>query len=112
MIGYLSEEEEIAIKELKQKLTQTLGENIYEIILYGSKARGDFHKGSDIDLLIVVKNSSLKVKDVIMEIANDIEIEYGFLISVHIRSTEQYNKQIENKVNFFMQNVKKEGIAV
>jgi predicted nucleotidyltransferase len=48
----LKENEREALLELKSKLLQRFP-NI-EIILYGSKARGDFNKESDIDLLILI----------------------------------------------------------
>lgn len=48
----LKENEREALLELKSKLFQRFP-NI-EIILYGSKARGDFNKESDIDLLILI----------------------------------------------------------
>lgn len=36
-------------------LTKALGSDLAEIILYGSCARGDFNKDSDIDIALLIK---------------------------------------------------------
>lgn len=112
MLGYLNEVEEKAVNELKEKLMQALGSKLKHMILYGSKARGDYNEDSDIDLLVVVDDLDLETDDVISEIANDIELEYELIISAHTRSAKHYQEQLNNRINLFMDNVRKEGIAV
>ncbi|HCJ67758.1 MAG TPA: nucleotidyltransferase, partial [Elusimicrobia bacterium] len=51
----LNEKEKLAINELVQSLKKLYGSNLSRIILYGSKARGDATEGSDIDIMIVLK---------------------------------------------------------
>lgn len=41
-------------KEIVDEVIQLLQENVYKIVLYGSYARGDFTKESDIDVLILL----------------------------------------------------------
>lgn len=112
MIGYLNELEEKAVIELKKKLKESLGENLKDIILYGSKARGDFYDGSDIDLLVVVENLDLNKKHDINDIVVDIQLEYELPISVHTRDLNYYKQQKMNSINFFIKNIDNEGIAV
>lgn len=112
MLGYLNPREEEAVKKLKNLLTQKLGNKLWYIYLYGSKARGDYQENSDIDLLIVADDLNLEVKDIIGDALVDIQIEYEAPISIHTRSLEYFNKQMENRLNLFMNNIKKEGIAV
>ena len=42
------------ILEFSAELRKILGENLPKIILYGSYARGDYHKSSDVDVMILV----------------------------------------------------------
>jgi predicted nucleotidyltransferase len=112
MLGYLTVKEEQAVKELKQKLSELLGNKLNQFILYGSKARGDFVSGSDIDLLIVVDGLNLTADDQIVETANNIELKYELPISVHTRNTEYYRKEMDNRINLFMLNIKREGIII
>jgi len=75
MLGYLNSLEEKAIGELKKKLTDMLADKLYKIILYGSKARGDYDRESDIDLLVVVNNLDLPTSEIISSIVYDIELK-------------------------------------
>lgn len=81
-IKKLSKIEQEAIEEFKNRLVEKLGDDLVMLKLYGSKARGDWHKDSDIDLLAVIKkNSKIKLKK--NQIFN---LEYGIM--------EKYNFKI------------------
>ena len=60
------------LNSILQKLTQiyrsVYGENLVQVILYGSYARGDYKKDSDIDVAVVVPRSSLS-KDILEDMA-------------------------------------------
>lgn len=43
------------IKEVKKKILKLYGKRLSNMILYGSRARGEATEISDIDLLIVIK---------------------------------------------------------
>ena len=45
--------------------------DVTRVLLFGSCARGDFSAQSDLDLLILLKSSSLPVSDRIAEFLND-----------------------------------------
>ncbi|HEC49623.1 MAG TPA: nucleotidyltransferase domain-containing protein, partial [Candidatus Desulfofervidus auxilii] len=47
-------QQDTIIKEFTQKLRQQLGDRLKEVILFGSRARGDWEEGSDYDFLIIV----------------------------------------------------------
>lgn len=42
------------LAELKQGLTEIYGDRLKAIYLFGSYARGDYHEGSDLDVMIVL----------------------------------------------------------
>ena len=48
------------------------GDEIEKIILFGSVARGDYNKDSDIDVLVVVKEDPFKMQRMISEIVINI----------------------------------------
>lgn len=82
---------------------------IKKIILYGSKARGDFYEESDIDLLFITDSPvsrSLKyeISDIIYnhELANDIVVS-AILIP---------ESEFTDKVNPFINKVKREGMVI
>ena len=104
--------EEEAITKLKNLLSQRLENNLKNVLLYGSKARGDYNDDSDIDILVVADTITPDVKDTIRDAVLDIQLEYGLPISVHIGSLDYFNAQQNNRLNLFIHNLEREGIAV
>jgi len=45
---------------VKSELQTLYGKRLAKLILYGSYARGDYHEGSDIDFLVVLKDDDIK----------------------------------------------------
>lgn len=112
MLGHLNHVEEEAITKLKGLLSQKLGNNLKNVLLYGSKARGDYSKDSDIDILVVADTVTPDAKDIIRDTVLDIQLEYSLPIAVHIRSLDYINTQQNNKLNLFIHNIEREGIRV
>jgi len=81
---------------------------IEKIILFGSVARNEDKKGSDIDILIISKNKD-KIENQIYDKAYDIYLNENEDISVKLFSLEDYEY---NKNTKFISNVEKEGILI
>ncbi|MDR0911810.1 MAG: nucleotidyltransferase domain-containing protein [Methanobrevibacter sp.] len=79
-----------------------------KIILFGSVARGDDEKESDIDIFILTKNKEVVEED-IRDKSFDLSIENSELISTIIVSNEYYE---EFKHFSFFKNLEKEGILI
>jgi predicted nucleotidyltransferase len=62
---------------------------IDQVILYGSRAKGNFKNGSDIDLTLIGNGLNLKTLNKIDLALDDLLLPYIFDISIH--------KQIKNK---------------
>ena len=58
--SFLNKKEKLYLKELSEILSP-LKKDIVYFKLFGSKARGDFSKKSDIDLLLVVKDKKREI---------------------------------------------------
>ena len=50
----LSAKEKSVLKQFRTDLEQTLGAQLIELKLFGSKARGDGRPDSDVDVLVIV----------------------------------------------------------
>lgn len=65
------------LQELKEKLSNLYGDRLADLILYGSQARGDAEDGSDIDVLIVLRDNVIspedtqKARDIVYELSYD-----------------------------------------
>lgn len=100
----------IILSEVKKELKKLYDDNLVDIVLYGSYARGDYNENSDIDLLVVLKNikSIGNEIDKIVDAIYDINLKYNTLISVVPVSYEDY-KNINSPL---LLNVRQEGVLV
>lgn len=95
------------------QLRTLLKNDLSKIILYGSYARGDFQKDSDVDVMILVNLPAKeieKIEEAIFELAYDIEMEHGIHISPIIKNEQQFEYWVDALP--FYRNVKKEGIEI
>ncbi len=81
-----------------------------EIILFGSRARGDFHKESDWDFLILTENGeNFKVRDFLREKLFYKELETGETFSLVVHSLEYWEKL---QLSYFYKEVTKDGVRL
>jgi uncharacterized protein len=101
-------------KEISQQIKQTVlkSEPGAEIILFGSYARGDNRKDSDIDLLILLQRQKVTDKDKtkIIHQLYDIELASGYPISSVILSKNDWLTR--HAFTSFYYNVKEDGIVL
>ena len=65
-----------------------------KIILFGSYARGDYHEGSDLDVMIVLDTYKSYWDELVRsaELASDLSLEYDVTVSRTIMTEEQWKK--------------------
>lgn len=103
------------IDQFVKGVNEILGNRVKKIILYGSYARGDFNKDSDIDIMIL---TDLKDEEYypyfekISDFAYDIEYDNNFDIEISpvIKNIDRFNYWLE-ALPFYM-NVQKEGVVL
>lgn len=106
----LKENERRALQELKEKLLQRFP--AAEIILYGSKARGDFDEESDIDLLILVESTvTSKLEEEITHITYDIELKYDVVFGKIVENKNFWNSPLANAMPLHW-NIDREGVLI
>lgn len=83
-----------------------------DVILYGSRARGDAQQGSDYDLLVLTENeASLSYEDKIRRLIFPIELETGAVLTLMLINKHDWNSPL-HKVTPFSQNVERDGIIL
>ena len=98
-----------AIDEFVRRASQTYGDRIRGITLFGSQARGTPHPDSDIDLLVIIDEEDFRIRREMIMIAFDILLETGCNISVKVLSSQDYHARESFS---FLRNVLAEGIKV
>lgn len=80
------------MSELKSILYNKLGNNLKEVILFGSQAYGGAHDNSDYDFLIILDEiPDWKLKRQISDYCYDLDLKYDTFLDVHILGKEELN---------------------
>ena len=101
------------LKQFILQISELIGDRLKKVILFGSYARGDYDKNSDIDIMILTDFNDEELAEYrvkIRDLACDLELENDIVISPIVRNIEKYNHRI-NIVPFYM-NVQKEGVTL
>ena len=81
--------------------------------MYGSYARGDFRKDSDVDIIILAKIQPEEVSgyaDKVYDVTYDYEMKYSIEINPVVQSIQVYDRW--KKTSPFFMDIEREGIAV
>jgi predicted nucleotidyltransferase len=98
------------LKQLKQDLKQLYGDQLINITLFGSQARGDQKPDSDIDVLVVLKslvNPGTEIKRT-GKIVAALSLEYDQVITCLFMDELQY----KTRNTSLLRNIRKEGILL
>jgi len=80
------------LNAMKTTLSEKLGDNLKDIILFGSQAYGNATADSDYDFLVILKEKpDWKLKDKISEYCYEIDLKYEVFTDVHILGLEEMN---------------------
>ncbi len=99
------------IEKLKNSLQDLLSDDLVGMVLYGSRARGDFDPDSDIDIAIIVRGLTSQVKNQILDKVAAIEIEHVMPLSTLVLSEADFErlKQRERRLAL---DIEREGIPL
>jgi len=84
--------EQQAIEKLLLRLREAYGDQIQQAMLFGSKARGEAVRDSDIDVMVLVKDETWVLKNGMLEIVADINLEYDLAIDVRVIGVERWQR--------------------
>jgi len=80
------------LKEIKATLQTHFGEEIVEVILFGSRANGKPHRWSDYDLLILLKSPyKSQMEDDILNKLYDVTLKYNIIPDNHFLALGELN---------------------
>jgi uncharacterized protein len=110
----LSEVERDALDAMVDALHERVADDLLAIWLYGSRARGERHEESDVDLLVVVREADWRREHEIMDVAWDAAERAGVnsaYVSVMVGTPEWIEGRREIR-SFFLQEVDRDKIVL
>jgi len=89
---------------IRAKLSEEFGDEIKEVVLFGSRAKGDATKDSDYDILIILNKNDYnwKYKYRINEVIYDLELDNDIIIDSHILSEYEVNNTLRGSQPIFI----------
>lgn len=79
--------------------------------MFGSRARGDFVDGSDIDVVVIVEGLDPALKDRILEEVARVELEHLRPVSVLALDEEEFNRLYCRERRIAL-DIRREGVAL
>jgi predicted nucleotidyltransferase len=110
----LSEPERDALDAIVDGLRERLRDDLVSIWLYGSRARGERHEESDVDVLVVVREADWRREHEVMDVAWDAAEQVGVnsaYFSVMV-GTPEWIKGRRDIRSFFLQEVDRDKIVL
>lgn len=107
----LRPKEKKAVELFKARLAERLPDEKVELLLFGSKARGDDRSGSDIDLVVLLKSDARDVVDEIYETVTETQLETDVCLSLKPVSRKRFAVWRRQRTPFIC-NVLQDGVLI
>jgi predicted nucleotidyltransferase len=90
----LTDEERQAVEAFVTELHQQYPDRVQDVILFGSKARGDSHPDSDIDILVLVDDDDWRFSHAISRLAARISLNYDVLLGPRVIRQARWRRSL------------------
>ena len=107
---YMTKQADVISRQMNECYRTVFGEDVVEVILYGSYARGDYTADSDIDIVAIVKGDRLTLQKklkVVWDMSAEIGLENDVVVSPMVIPHDEFLKY--RKVLPYYRNIWKEG---
>ncbi len=97
------------IDEFLSRVRGRFGERLKRVILFGSRARGDYTEESDYDFILVFDKVSENTREQLLDITSELILERGMVTTAFALSEEELKRY---KWEPYIINAQKEGVAL
>ena len=97
--------------ELKKGLQDLYGDELEDLILFGSYARGDYHEESDVDFAFVLKKTRASDYAEIKKTAG-IAVSLGMKYNLILSTLPVSKDKVRTSMEGIYQNIRREGIVI
>ena len=107
----LSKQETDAVQAYIKALQQCVGGKLVDAFVFGSKARGESHPDSDVDLMVILDHPTADDLSEARGLAFDIWLSYGVLLSIRAMSRRSWDA-LADMHSLYLQNLQHDGISL
>ena len=107
----LSPDEQTWLEEYRRVLRERHAGVVLRMVIYGSKARGDAHADSDLDVLIIVRNDAGALKRTLRDIGYDLAATSWAMPSILAYTQDEWEDRKEKGFSF-QRAVERDAVAV
>jgi predicted nucleotidyltransferase len=101
------------IEHLVQAYRSVYGQDIVQIVLYGSYARGDYDRESDVDIVAIVQGEREILQEQlkkVWDVSCELELEYDTILSPTVIPYKEFEKYREELP--YYRNIAQEGVVI
>ena len=109
----MGEQDRFLIEEFKRRLPADIVSHIKQMIMYGSRARGDAELDSDLDLVALVDENTPALEQRLDEIAYNLMWDHDFkpIISLKVFSEARFRGAAAKGYSYYRA-IEREGITI
>jgi predicted nucleotidyltransferase len=107
----LTKAEKAWIESYRKALNEKYPDSVHEMLIYGSKARGQAHAESDLDVLLIAKNQAGKLKRELRRVGYMLAATADVLPSILAYTQEEWEKR-KKSGSTFRQAVDRDAVRV
>jgi predicted nucleotidyltransferase len=105
----LTDKERQALTEFVEGLRDPFSGEVREVILFGSRARGEAQAGSDMDVVVVLREADLATSKGVRHLAVEVWLKHGIYVSTRVWSQAHW-RRLEQLQTLLYQNIRRDGI--
>jgi len=100
-----------AIQAYVDELTHRFGRQLVDVMLFGSQARGQATRDSDVDIMVVLDHPAARDLSEARGIAFDVWLTHGVLLSIRALSRQSW-QELEEMNSLFYRNVMHDRLSL
>lgn len=111
VVDQITKNENAALRTFVQRILSELGAQVFQVILFGSKARGDSNTDSDMDVLILANEENRRLQETINVIASQISLDYDVLFNPLLIADTRWRQMSRERFSV-CRNVERDGVVL
>jgi predicted nucleotidyltransferase len=108
---HLSPVEQEALDVFVRRLYAHYSSSVRQVVLFGSKARGDFDPDSDVDILVQLSDDDPSLQSEVRRLGARVSLEYDLLLSIRAVGRSQWERMARYRSPLYRA-LQAEGIAL